>query len=173
MEMALESNQFDFAYARLIFQHLPDPIGAAQEIRRVLKRGGKLVIYDVDDGIFGLFQPPIPEFAKILETFGQSQTSRGGNRQIGRQLWQILKAAGFANFDVEVLASDSAEIGIEPFLRHINPERMRSLVEQGLLTEEELEKYRVALKTFTALPEAYTLWLMLMVSAENRIEPYV
>jgi ubiquinone/menaquinone biosynthesis C-methylase UbiE len=44
MEMPLRDETFDFAYARLVFQHLPDPLGAMREIRRVLKPGGKLVI---------------------------------------------------------------------------------------------------------------------------------
>ena len=32
MDIQLAGNSFDFAYARLLFQHLPDPIGAAKEI---------------------------------------------------------------------------------------------------------------------------------------------
>ena len=58
MDSGLEGNQFDLAYARFLFQHLPDPLGAAKEIWRVLKPGGKLIILDIDDDIFGLFQPP-------------------------------------------------------------------------------------------------------------------
>ncbi len=54
MDTRLEANQFEFAYARLLFQHLPDPIGAAKEIWRVLKPGGKLVTNDIDDELFGL-----------------------------------------------------------------------------------------------------------------------
>jgi len=41
MDTHLERDQFDFAYARLLFQHLRDPIGAAKEIWRVLKPGGR------------------------------------------------------------------------------------------------------------------------------------
>jgi len=163
----LDSDQFDFAYARLLFQHLPDPIGAAQEIWRVLKPGGKLVIYDIDDGLFGLFQPPIPEFAIVLEKFGQAQAARGGNRHIGRSLCGMLKAVGFCNLDLEALASHSDTIGVEPFLRHIDPDRMLSLVKLGLLSEQDLERLRVALTTFVVSPDPYTLWLSLMICGEK------
>lgn len=167
MAMPLEPEQFDLAYARLLFQHLPDPLGAAQEIWRVLKPGGKLIICDVDDGLFGLFQPPLPEFAPVLEAFGRAQAARGGNRQIGRRLWQTLKAAGFSQIELEVVASHSAEGGVAPFLRHIDPDRMRSLVTQGLLAAEDLERYRAALTAFAASPDAYTLWLMVMICGEK------
>ena len=72
MDTGLEGNQFDFAYARLLFQHVSDPIGAAKEIWRVLKPGGKLIINDIDDELFGPLQPPIPELSLVVERFGQA-----------------------------------------------------------------------------------------------------
>ncbi len=169
MDTHLERDQFDVAYARLLFQHLPDPIGAAKEIWRVLKPGGKLVMYDIDDALFGLFEPALPEFAPVLAAFGQEQAARGGNRHIGRSLWRILTAAGFRTIELEVVGSHSAGSGVEPFLQHIHPDRMRSLVKGGLLSEEDLERFRAALTAWAALPDAYTLWLSLMIGG---VKPY-
>lgn len=167
MDTRLANNSFDFAYARLLFQHLPDPIGAAKEIWRVLKPGGKLVICDIDDEIFGLIQPPVPEFPSILEKYGQAQSAQGGNRRVGRGLWRILKAAGFFNLDLEVVAFHSDSIGIEPFLPQIDPDRLLPLVKVGLMSEQELEKIRVSRTKFLASPEPYILNLMLMMCGEK------
>ena len=51
MNMDLPDDTFDFAFARLVFQHLRDPRAALAEIRRVLKPGCKLVIDDIDIGL--------------------------------------------------------------------------------------------------------------------------
>jgi hypothetical protein len=44
---------------------------------------------------------------------------------------------------------------------------MQSLVQRGLLSEADLDKFRVALAAFSASPKAYTLWLSLMVCGEK------
>ncbi|MGE5223565.1 MAG: class I SAM-dependent methyltransferase [Omnitrophica WOR_2 bacterium] len=167
MNTHLPDNRFDFAYARLLFQHLADPIGAAKEIWRVLKPGGRLVVYDIDDEIFGLTQPLIPEFPGILETFGKAQSARGGNLYIGRSLWRIFKAAGFTNLDLEIVAPHSDNLGIEPFLPQMDPDRLLPLVKIGLVSEQELEKLRISRDKFLASPEPYVLMLIWMVCGEK------
>lgn len=167
MDTRLADNSFDFAYARLLFQHLPDPIGAAKEIWRVLRPGGKFVIYDIDDDIFGLIEPTVPEWPSVLEKFAQAQATQGGNRRVGRSLWRILKAAGFSNLDLEVVASHSDNIGIEPFLPQMDPDRLLPLVKVGLMSGQELEKIRASRDKFLASPEPYILTLSLMVYGEK------
>lgn len=53
MDMPLPDNVYDIAFARFLFQHLPDPVGAAREVLRVLRPGGKLVIHDIDADLGG------------------------------------------------------------------------------------------------------------------------
>ena len=163
----LESDQFDIVYARFLFQHITDPASAAAEALRVLKPGGKLVICDIDDALFGVFEPPIAEFTPVLEAFGQAQAARGGDRNIGRKLSGILQSTGFCNIDLEVIGSHSASRGLESYLQHLNPDRMQSLVDNRFLTSEELDNYRTALNNWVALPNAYTLWISLMIGAEK------
>jgi ubiquinone/menaquinone biosynthesis C-methylase UbiE len=58
MDTGLEDNTFDFAIARLLFAHLPEPVAAAREIFRILKPSGKLMIIDSDADLFWLTNPP-------------------------------------------------------------------------------------------------------------------
>ena len=45
--MPFESNSFDFAYCRAAFKNFSEPVQAIDEMYRVLKPGGKAVIYDM------------------------------------------------------------------------------------------------------------------------------
>jgi ubiquinone/menaquinone biosynthesis C-methylase UbiE len=171
MDMQFPDNSFDFAYARLLFQHLPDPIGAAKETWRVLKPGGKFVIYDIDDDIFGLMEPTFSELPKVLEQFGEAQAARGGNRHVGRKLWRILNAANFSNLDLEVIAAHSTNEGIEPFLPQIDPNRLLFLVKEGRMSSQEIESIRNSHAKFLASPEPYILLLSLMVCGEKPRAP--
>jgi ubiquinone/menaquinone biosynthesis C-methylase UbiE len=167
MDTGLPDNAFDLAYARLIFQHLPDPVSAAREVRRVLKPGGKLVIVDADDAIWGLTDPPIPEMGLVMGLYGQAQAARGGNRCVGRALWRILEAAGFADLDLEAIAAHSDGRGVEPFMPQIDVDRLQPIVRAGLLSGAELEQIRASREAFLAADRPYILMVMLMACGQK------
>jgi SAM-dependent methyltransferase len=140
LETGLPDNSFDFAYARLIFQHLPDRVGAAREILRLLKPGGKLVIMDVDDGLNQLIDPPDPPEVKAIgERDMEEHRAKGGDRYIGRKLWRIMAEAGFQDLDVELVIIDSDSLGLHPFIEQYTPEVLQTEVVAGLITEQEAE----------------------------------
>ena len=139
-ETGLASESFDAAYARLLFQHLPDPVSAATEIRRILRPGAPLVIYDVDDGMDLLIDPEVPGLLSVMERMRHLQAAQGGDRHIGRQLVRILKAAGFEQVDIEPISTNTEREGIDPFLHQFEPGRLSPLIRGGLLTQDEADE---------------------------------
>lgn len=137
MDTGLPDNAFDFAYARYLFQHLPDPVGAAKEILRVLKPGGKLVIADPDEKLHIWDPQEEPEVAAIGERYIEKHAAQGGNRHVGRRLPRILRDAGFINLDTEALVRHSDALGIDNVFPKNDPSFLQADVESGLITEEE------------------------------------
>lgn len=167
MDTELPDDGFDFAFARLIFQHLPDPVGAAKEVLRVLKPGGRLVICDIDDAVWGFVDPEVPEIGLLLEKYAQAQAARGGNRFVGRRLWRILEAAGFVNLDLEAIVGHSDGLGIEAFLPQIDPGRLLHLVKAGLLSEQYVAQFCASREDFLAAERPYIMMLLLMACGEK------
>ena len=165
--MDLPDNSFDFAVARVLFQHLRDPVAAGKEIRRVLKPGGKLVIIDVDDAAWGLSEPEFPEIPEILIRYGKAQAARGGDRRIGRRLWGILSKAGFEELELEAVLTHSHKTGLDPFLPMIDPDRLIPLVRGGLMTEAEVTAIRGARDRFVQTPNAALYSFTFLASGEK------
>jgi ubiquinone/menaquinone biosynthesis C-methylase UbiE len=143
MSTGFPDDTFDFVYARYLFQHLPDPVGAAKELKRVLKPGGKLAIFDVDDH-FTIFDPEgSAEMQALDKQISQrmqaKQAEKGGNRLISRRLVHVLRDAGFENRELEAVAIHSSLIDISIVVPKFTREDGERLVKDGFIDEAQLE----------------------------------
>ncbi len=111
----LADQAFDFVYSRLVYQHLDQPLAALREARRIVRPGGKVCIMDVDDGWLVL-QPPCAAFDKLTQLAAQAQVRNGGDRFVGRKLPGLMKQAGFARVDLQIVAASSLDFGLSTFL---------------------------------------------------------
>jgi SAM-dependent methyltransferase/acyl carrier protein len=138
-ETGLPDNYFDFAIARLVLEHLKEPGKAIEEIRRILKPGGKLVLVSNDFAYHLLTYPAIPELDEMYNAYIKSRFSEGGNPLIGRQLPFLLKKGKFEEINIEIICVHSGLEGDKPFLKAENVNISKSLVKDGFLKNEILE----------------------------------
>ncbi len=130
--------------ARFLLQHLPDPAGALAHWANVLDEGGCLMVEDVDDGWTVEHPEPPAAWNTLVLALQQLQKSRGGDRQIGRRLPQLLNEAGFVLEATEV-AVQGAWVSSEAFTLSRQLERFRlegereALLEGGHLTAAQWE----------------------------------
>ena len=167
-KMDLPADTFDFAYARLIFQHLHKPSGAMEEIHRVLKPGGKLVINDIDIGLGEIVEPLNLEAEAIEDKMHEGRALRGGNPRFGRRLWRLLEAAGYVNMDLEVVPVHTDKPGAEALLaEEWDPGGFKPALDLGIITEADVETMRKAHLEFNSSPDRYCLFTSLMVCGEK------
>jgi ubiquinone/menaquinone biosynthesis C-methylase UbiE len=163
----LPDDTYDFAIARLLFLHLLDPQEAAREIYRVLKPGGKLVIIDIDDGIFGAVNPDIPSLPSVLKKVAEYQAAKGGNRFIGRGLPRLLTNAGYTDVDIDVVIQHSDLHGIEGFKRQLDINRFVILFNNGIINEQEYDQLKQASEEINNSPEAYAMMIFIMACGKK------
>jgi SAM-dependent methyltransferase len=166
MSMDFPDDTFDFAYARLIFQHLPDPRGAARETLRVLKPGSKLVIGDIDEDLHLFYPPREPEVEAISARFIEEQAAKGGSRHVGRMLPRILRDAGFTKLELDSFPLHSDIVGFDKMLPKVDPIVWRSEVEAGRITEEEMQMLIASDEKYSA-SEPIAILTILMASGEK------
>lgn len=96
-QIPFPDNHFDFIYSRFLFEYLKHPIDATNELFRVCKPDGKLVLQDLD-GQFTFYPAELEELPEILEILSKRT---GFDPNVGRKLFSYGKSAGFTVLQAE------------------------------------------------------------------------
>ena len=90
---------FDHVFACFVLEHVPRPVEALAAMRRVLKPGGTLTVFEGDHGST-YFHPDSAAARKAIECLVELQARAGGDSLIGRSLYPLVVSAGFQAVEV-------------------------------------------------------------------------
>jgi ubiquinone/menaquinone biosynthesis C-methylase UbiE len=99
--MALSSDRFDLVYSRMLLEYLKDKEGAVREMARVCKRGGTVLLQDLDGQLLWHY----PEDAVVQSTAEKvvkALEATGFDPFVGRKLFWLARQAGLKNIKVQV-----------------------------------------------------------------------
>ncbi|GAB3799198.1 class I SAM-dependent methyltransferase [Micromonospora zhanjiangensis] len=165
LDAPLPDASFDLVHARFVLQHVPDPVQALTEMRRLLRPGGRTVIVDIDDRLWGSVHPSadLPVIEKIIEGRVAMQAARGGDRLIGRRVPALLREAGYTDIRVEAVAVSSDELGMAALEPQLNVRsRYALMVDQNPEAAAAVAHVADLVDQFLALPDASAMLLVFM-----------
>jgi SAM-dependent methyltransferase len=86
--------EFDHIFVCFVLEHVSRPVEALQCLKRCLKPGGTITVIEGDHGS-AYFYPDDPAARRVIQCLVELQAGTGGNANIGRELYPLLRAAGF------------------------------------------------------------------------------
>jgi SAM-dependent methyltransferase len=94
----LPAGAFDLVFCRFVFEYLADPLFALRELVRLTRKGGKVVVVDLDGN--GVFHYPLP--ASVESRLARLQGALAGRLDpfIGRKLYSLFQTAGLGEIAV-------------------------------------------------------------------------
>ncbi len=90
---------FDHIFVCFVLEHLPRPIEALRVLKKHLRPGGSITAIEGDHGS-AYFYPDSEAAHKAIECQVKLQQRAGGNAMVGRELYPLMRKAGYGSIQV-------------------------------------------------------------------------
>ncbi|MEW6261702.1 MAG: methyltransferase domain-containing protein [Thermodesulfobacteriota bacterium] len=94
-----ERDAFDHIFVCFVLEHLPRPVEALITLKNYLRPGGTITVIEGDHGS-AYFYPDSEAAHKAIQCQVELQRRAGGNAMIGRELYPLLRQAGYDSIRV-------------------------------------------------------------------------
>jgi ubiquinone/menaquinone biosynthesis C-methylase UbiE len=91
--LPFESESFDHVFVCFVLEHLSQPVEALAILKDLLKTGGTMTVIEGDHGST-YFHPDSKAAKEAIQAQVELQKRAGGNANIGRELYPLLRQAG-------------------------------------------------------------------------------
>jgi SAM-dependent methyltransferase len=168
VEDALPDSCFDIAHERLVLVHLRERATALRNLVTSLRPGGWLLLEDFDSDIapdaFPAADSAEAELGnKMARSIRALLTRRGADTALGHKLPRLLRDAGLEQIGADAYQAIEAGDAIRQLQRANIRQVDAALLEQGLMSRPEVERYLALLDSQTISPSS-----PLLVSAWGR-----
>ena len=92
--LAYGPDSFDHVFVCFVLEHLSRPVEALHTLKNHLRQGGTITVIEGDHGSV-YFHPDSESAHKAIQCQVELQRRAGGNARIGRELYPLLRQAGF------------------------------------------------------------------------------
>ena len=133
-DLPFGNQYFDHIFLSYVLEHIPNPIKALNNLKRVLKKNGTITLIEGDHGS-AYFHPDSELANKAIQCQVKLQKENGGDANIGRRLFPLLEEARFENIRVsarQVYVDDSNPEWVEGFTRNTFTAMIKGISEEAI-----------------------------------------
>jgi len=145
-DLPFESESFDHVFVCFVLEHLSRPLEALRMLAHVLKPGGTMTVIEGDHGS-AYFYPDSTLARRDIQCLIDLQARSGGNALIGRSLYPLMNAVGFADIRVSprmVYVDSSKPDLVEGFTKRTFTAMVegvrRDSIAAGLISEADFDR---------------------------------
>ncbi len=140
-----EAERYDHVFVCFILEHVSEPEKMLQHIYNLIKPGGSISIIEGDHGST-LFFPENNYTRKVINAQIELQRKKGGNANIGRQIYPLLQSSGYSMIEVsprQIYVDNNKKALIKGFIENTFTAMMKGIAEdvihEGLISKSDFE----------------------------------
>jgi SAM-dependent methyltransferase len=164
--LPFESDSFDFVFCRFLMEYLPDKQPALQEMVRICRGGGKILLQDLDGQLLW-HSPEDPDLQQTIERVVGRLASSGFDPFVGRKLFNLCFEVGLAEIKVQIDPYHVYAGSIDQdqlYLWRTKLDIAKPQLKKVLGSDEAAEKYTEQFLAYLRRPDTLTYSCLFTVS---------